>query len=212
MKRLTHKTANDTSTIPQPLPAPALRRTVDVCPTTGGNAAEAGALLTRLIQDESALYAITRDWRYNVESRKFTRLHALLAEQFTEIGVRLVRLAKHSRELRGDNSLGHPDRAPTAHPNIDDQALEGHVIAEVLGRHEAILVVLRRGKAQMADHRIHYGTSQLLADLIAGHEKDAFILRALLWEVENIAACCDARAGDQMAAASAIVDATRQIQ
>jgi starvation-inducible DNA-binding protein len=181
MKPLNHAA----STIPQLLPARALPRAVNAAPA-GKNAAEAGALLTRLIQDESALYAITRDWRYNADSRKFIRLHALLDEQFTEIGVRLVRLAQHSRELGGGNSMGRAEPAATARLGAGE--LEGQITREVLARHESMLAALRSGKAQIAGDFPQQETTELLADLIADHEKDAFMLRALLWEVENTAA------------------------
>jgi DNA-binding ferritin-like protein len=149
--------------------------------------AEAGALLTRLIQDESALYAIIRDRRCSAASRKFIRVHALLDEQFTEMGVRLIQLAQHIRELTGGNSTGHVERAPTARVNPGDHE-EAQVIRELLAKHEAMLTALRSGKAEMAEHFSRYKTTELLADLIANHEKDAFMLRALLWEVENTAA------------------------
>ena len=146
--------------------------------------AEIGGLFARLVADESALYAITRDWRYDSSGRKFVRLHALLDEQFTEIGRRLVKLVACSRDLDLQVSTEHRGPAPS-HNAPDERTLEGHMIRELLGLHEALPVRLRDGKAILSEHRIYRSAIELLKDLIAEHEKDAFLLRALLWEVQN---------------------------
>jgi starvation-inducible DNA-binding protein len=148
--------------------------------------AEIGQLLARLMADESALYAITRDWRYDSAGRRFLRLHMLLDEQFTEIGRRLVVLAACSRDLNQEVSTGH--RAAVSSPRgPEGDALQGHMIRELLGLHEALLVRLRDGKAITAELGANSSTTELLTGLIAEHEKDAFMLRALLWEVQNAA-------------------------
>jgi DNA-binding ferritin-like protein len=61
------------------------------------------------------------------------------------------------------------------------------MIHELLGLHEALLVRLRGGKALMAELRFYHSTTELLTGLIAEHEKDAFMLRALLWEAQSAA-------------------------
>lgn len=146
-------------------------------------AAEVRELLTRLIQEESALYALTRDWRYNAESRRFIRLHALLDEQFTEIGERLARLAWQSRDFGGGNSMAHGERASTARSGAGER--EAPIVRELLGKHEAMLAALRAGEKQIVAHIGPQKIAALLAEMIGHHEKDAFMLRALLWEVEN---------------------------
>lgn len=148
--------------------------------------AEIGQLLARLMADESALYAITRDWRYDSAGRRFLRLHALLDEQFTEIGRRLVALAACSRDLNQRVSMGHGE-AVSSPRGPEGNALEGHMIRELLGLHEALLVRLRNGKAATAQLRFYHSTTELLTSLIAEHEKDTFMLRALLWEVQSAA-------------------------
>ena len=60
------------------------------------------------------------------------------------------------------------------------------MMRELLSLHETLIANLKRGGA-VASERFHdRETTKLLADLTANHEKDAFMLRALLWEVENI--------------------------
>lgn len=148
--------------------------------------AEVGELLARLVADESALYAITRDWRYDSAGRRFLRLHELLDEQFTGIGRRLVALAACSRGLMLQVSTGHGTAIASPRGPAGD-ALEGHMIRELLGLHEALLVRLRGGNAMTAELPRYCSTTALLTGLIAEHEKDAFMLRALLWEVQNAA-------------------------
>jgi DNA-binding ferritin-like protein len=168
--------------IPQALPA----RPIQDFP--GDRSAENGALLIRLMQEESALYAITREWRYDAASRKFMRLHALLDEQFSEIGTRLVRLAKHNRDLTCWNSTGHSGGGAPSPAVVGDDGLEVHIIRQLLDRHAAMLAVLKHGAAAIGESIHVQATHQLLAELTAEHEKDAFLLRALLWEVQQTAA------------------------
>ena len=156
--------------------------------TNDSAAEEIARLLRRLLADESALYAITREWRYDAMGRKFVRLHTLLDEQFSEIGVRLARLAARSRDLELHVSTGHGGSARCRRSALEDGALEAHIVRELLKLHEALLVHLQAGKTIAADHARENKTTGLLAELIASHEKDAFMLRALLWEVNNCAA------------------------
>jgi DNA-binding ferritin-like protein len=144
-------------------------------------------LFARLMADESALYSVTRDWRYDSAGRKFVRLHALLDEQFTEIGRRLVELAACSRDLDLNISTGHGDVGPRrAEP--DDGTLEVRMMRELLELHEGLLVHLRAGTTMTAALPRDGAIAKLLVALTADHEKDAFMLRALLWEVQNHAA------------------------
>ena len=165
---------------PQPLPAPEPMSANVVRSPSGTRAIS--EMLAGLINDESALYAITREWRYDAAGRRFLRLHALLDEQFSEIGIRLTQLAGRSRDLGAGHATGHGDRAnPRSIPA--DEALESHMLRELLGLHEAMVVSLKRGSLLARDRDDL--TTTLLAALTANHEKDAFMLRALLWEVEH---------------------------
>lgn len=176
----------------QPAPVRALRDDAGSVPAAGRASASAsagmGRLLGRLLSDESVLYAITREWRYDAHGRKFTRIHALLDEQFAEIGVRLVQLAARIQAPGPRASTGPGKRAKPFWPLINDGALEAHMLRELLALHEAMLVHLRSGKSMAITQLYHVATIDLLTDLIAAHEKDAFMLRALLWEVQNTAA------------------------
>jgi DNA-binding ferritin-like protein len=116
------------------------------------------------------------------------RLHALLDEQFSEIGIRLTRLAARSRDLGAWHSTGSGERAAAAGERMASGALQAYIIRQLLDRHETLLTSLRRGTALVAGSVYGDKTFALLADLTAEHEKDAFMLRALLWEVQKTAA------------------------
>ena len=176
----------------QPMPALASHDAAASAPAAadfhGSASAEMGPLLARLLGDESALYAITRDRRYDAVGWKFVRLHTLLDEQFTEIGARLVQLATRSRALNLHILTGYSDWAQPFRTAVEDDVLEAHIMRELLDLHQALLVRLQAGMVMAADRLNDSDTTNLLADLIASHEKDAFMLRALLWEVQNPAA------------------------
>jgi len=68
---------------------------------------------------------------------------------------------------------------------VAQDPMPARAIRELLRLHEALIASLNRGN--LASQQSHdRKTTNLLADLTANHEKDAFMLRALLWEVENI--------------------------
>jgi DNA-binding ferritin-like protein len=117
-----------------------------------------GRLLGRLLRDESVLYAITRQWRYDARGRKFFRLHALLDEQFAEIGVRLVKLAARIPAPGPRASAGHLERIRPIRPLINDGALESHMLRELLALHEAMLVHLQSGKTMAITQLYHVAT------------------------------------------------------
>lgn len=145
-----------------------------------------GEMLAGLINDEAALYAVTREWRYDAAGRKFLRLHALLDEQFSEIGTRLTQLAARSRELGARSSNGCGNHATPSRATVPNDALQIYMLRELLGLHAALIDGLKRG-SMLASGQFHDSeTTDLLARLTANHEKDAFMLRALLWEVENV--------------------------
>ena len=168
-------------------PLPALEYRAIATHMTSHDAGAVGKMLESLIRDESALYAITREWRYDAAGRKFVRLHLLFDEQFSEIGIRLTRLAARSRELGSWNSIGHGDAARSPREAVADTTLQAQMIHETLSLHEALLADLKRVSAVIRRRFQDQDTIKLLADLTADHEKDAFMLRALLWEVRNIA-------------------------
>jgi starvation-inducible DNA-binding protein len=150
-----------------------------------GETSTIGEVLAALLNEESALYAITRDWRYDTAQRQFVRLHALLDEQFSEIATRLMRIAARSRDLDAWNTTGHGERATQPMTTVAGGASQQDIIRQLLGWHETLIANLKRGSNVASKRLGDRETKAVFLDLIASHEIDAFMLRALLWEVEN---------------------------
>lgn len=169
--------------IGQPCPAVQAAATASGAPAIDRKTV--GKMVTSLIHAESALYAITREWRHDAAGRKFSRLRLLLDEQLSEIGVRLTRLAARNRDLGSRDSTGHGDIASAPRTDMATGALQAFMIRELLKRHEMLVVMLKRGPGVTGGRFPDNETAGLMAALAADHEKDAFMLRALLWEIEN---------------------------
>lgn len=106
-----------------------------------------GKTLEGLIGAESVVYAVTREWRYHAANRGSKRSHALLDEQFTEIGVRLMHLAARSRAIGGWNSTGHGDIASMPRFALAGGALQTYMIHERLTLRENLAVRLQRTRS-----------------------------------------------------------------
>lgn len=178
---------DDSSPIPFPIiahPVRVLAAPVDVAEKDlGGNPIT--QLLARILREESALYAITREWRYNTAALKFLRLHALLDAQFSDIGIRLTQISGRCLALNGWTATSPGERGPDLGTPAPEQELEAHILRHLLGLHDAMVTRLRSGSALIEERFHDRPTVALLADLGANHERDAFMLRALLWEVQH---------------------------
>ncbi|MES2695162.1 MAG: hypothetical protein V4773_16935 [Verrucomicrobiota bacterium] len=173
------------ASIGQPLPAFEPREPARRVATDDSARADLEQLLSDLTGAESAIYAITREGLHDAAERKFARLHALLDENFLDLGIRLTRLAARSRELGCEPYTGHGDRVPAQRKRVEESEREPSMIRELLGGHEAMSGKLRTASAASADRFRDRATAELLADLASQHERDAFMLRALLWEVQS---------------------------
>lgn len=173
---------------PMARPRPALQPEAPAAGAAASDRKAVGKMLTSLIHAESALYAITLAWRYDAAGRKFVRLQRLLDEQFSEIGIRLSRLAARSRELGAWHGTGQGDGGAAPQAAVANGALQSYMIRELLGLHEAMVARLKRTRCVTGGRSADHETAGLLAALAAEHEKDAFMLRALLGEVERVAA------------------------
>jgi DNA-binding ferritin-like protein len=169
-------------------PCPAFERPLADAAAISGESEAMGEMLAGLLNQESTLYGLTREWHYDARGGRDRRLQALLDAQFSELGLRLTQLAARSRELGFSSLAGHGQRTASPRAVVAAGVLEAHLLRELLGLHEALSVGLRRGSS-VAQGQFHdRKTAALLAGLAARHEIDAFMLRALLWEVENVPA------------------------
>ncbi|HVU36098.1 MAG TPA: hypothetical protein VHE61_21835 [Opitutaceae bacterium] len=157
-----------------------------------------GTRLTRIAACEQALYAVTYDSRYDAEFRQFASLHALLDRQLADIGARLIRLGKCTGEVDGGSGGIRPRARDGIAVRRKPGGNERDTIRLLVSTHRGVLSRLREATLVRAGHFEDVITAKLLADLIAGHEEDAFQLRALLWEFNHSWARTD-RVADETA-------------
>jgi len=151
-------------------------------------AVEIGRLLNLLLAQENMIFTVMQDHRFNPTERTFARLRSSLGDQFQEQGARLAHISRRTRALGKRAHTGWADfmaHRPTREPTA---AVDGDVVRELIKLHEEIVAKLQAGITLSTEGFGDGETANVLADLVAEHEKDAFMLRALLWEDEAICA------------------------
>jgi hypothetical protein len=159
------------------------------CPTPAWNDANAplqgcveGSFrqaMAGIIAEESELFAITRDWSYEAFRRRFVQLYALLEELLREIGVCMTWILACVA-----NPEAHPpeDAIPPRKSAVTVDALQVDIARLLLRRHEDLIARLKSTNSASNTGHNDRTRRMVLADLTAERQKDAFLLRALLWE------------------------------
>jgi len=83
------------------------------------------------------------------------------------------------------NCTGRGYNLPQSSGLMVGGALQTYMIRELLALHGALVDSLKLGRAVTCGRFPDTKSAELMAALAGDHEKDAFMLRALLWEVEN---------------------------
>lgn len=141
------------------------------------------APLARIAADEATLYAVASEMRGAAPGQD-SRLRVMLEQHLSEMAPRIGRLAEciggTAREYaRRENPRQGRLTAPEGGEDDCD------AIRALFARHRGLLSLLRDATTVRAAHFEDELTAKVLADLIAGHEEQAFKLRALLWEYRN---------------------------
>jgi starvation-inducible DNA-binding protein len=139
-------------------------------------------VLTQVLSDEHVLYMKLRNYHWNVEGAHHRELHALFAEQYRIIEMRIDEVAERMRTL-GAPAIGtmteylqrsllreHPGRSLAAKEMLHD----------LLECHCEVVRFLRQVFASPTDVDLDVGTADLLTRLIQDHEKMAWVLRATM--------------------------------
>ncbi len=139
-------------------------------------------ILNQALADEIVLYAITRNYHWNVVGPRFHDLHVFFETQYEELAKIGDAVAERAR------SLGGPARG-TLEESLKNSQLEERpgqeltakdMIDHLLQSHGAIIGRLRKDLATCADKYHDMGTNNFLTDLMERHEKMAWMLRACL--------------------------------
>ncbi len=137
-------------------------------------------LLRGTLADLYVLYTKTRNYHWNVEGPLFHDLHKFFESQYEELDGSIDEVAERLR------ALGHYAPGSLAEFLKEARLKEdggGSVAAEamvvnLLGDHEAVIRGLREDVQKTADIG-DAGTSDFLTGLMEGHEKMAWMLRAM---------------------------------
>lgn len=134
--------------------------------------------LRHALADTYALYGKTHGYHWNVVDGRFSQLHALFEEQYTELWGALDEMAERIR-VRGTYApQGFGALANLSSINGGDPTLSGQaMIEDLLEGHRTVIAVLRRAlsTAEDGDDPV---TVDVLTGRLAAHEKHAWTLRA----------------------------------
>ncbi|MDX2161676.1 MAG: DNA starvation/stationary phase protection protein [bacterium] len=141
-------------------------------------------LLNRHLANGYVLYTKTRNYHWNVRSRRFAELHEFFEEQYDQLAEAVDQYAERARQLGGMAAgtlaeflqLATLKEEPGVYP--DPQTM----IRNLLTDHEAVIRSLRADVDRTSDELHDTGTSDFLTAMMENHEKMAWMLRAHLVE------------------------------
>lgn len=143
---------------------------------------EVGQMLNLLLADESALYAITRDYHWNVTGPQFLSLHQQFETQYGQLADRIDDIAERARAI-GVGARGNwADLTSAARLSAEPGAglAATQMISALLALHEELIAQMRTDSAACTARYQDAGTADFLTGLMAWHEKTAWLLRSQL--------------------------------
>ena len=143
---------------------------------------EVGKMLNLLLTDEYVLYVTARDYHWNVTGPEFHSLHKQFEAQYGQVADWIDQVAERTRTIGAVARGSWSDLMKTARSSADPGfgLSPAHMLAELLGLHEEIIVQLRTDSKACARQFNDAGTSNFLTGLMEQHEKCAWMLRAQL--------------------------------
>lgn len=140
------------------------------------------ALLNTLLADEYVLYVKTQNFHWNIKnSMNFNDLHLFFGKIYAEVACTIDMVAERVRALGGAPFGSMSEFIKNARLKEEDGAVasDKEMIKKLLDDSEAIIRSLRANIQKTAELN-DMGTNNMLADLIAKHEKTAWMLRSYL--------------------------------
>ncbi len=147
--------------------------------------AQAGPLLNSVLADEYVLYLATRSYCWNATGPDAPRLRQMLGAQIREIDGRLDRLAWQVGSVGDWTRLGPTELAADGRPAVAPGAglTVPAMVAGLCDLHDEMILRLKTAVGMCTDRVGDSGTADLLGDLLALHERDLWMLRALRWDL-----------------------------
>lgn len=134
--------------------------------------------LSGVLDDAYSLMVQTHLYHWNVRGPLFEPIHKLLQEHYEALFASVDEVAERIRQLgfpapTGTSSFPSGVSVPSAMPE------EEAMLADLLGRHESVIKRLRP-LSEDADDNKDYVTQDLLNEMLAFHEKAAWMLRSTI--------------------------------
>ncbi|NNU15348.1 DNA starvation/stationary phase protection protein [Parvularcula sp. ZS-1/3] len=136
--------------------------------------------LKRVLGNTYALYLKTHGYHWNVEGPSFKSLHELFEEQYTQMWQSIDEIAERIRMLGTFAPMGGEILAGATIDTADNSVPSANgMVQNLVAGHEAWLEDTAAALNE-AEEAGDTATETLLGDLITGHEKMAWMLRASL--------------------------------
>jgi starvation-inducible DNA-binding protein len=138
-------------------------------------------ILNKLLADEFILYAKTRNYHWNIESKSFMEMHKFYEAQYTELATIIDEVAERVRKI-GHYAEGRlKDFLKLASLEegeyTDNQTTQ---IKNLLDDHETLARNIRQHIGEVEDKHKDVGTADFLTGVLKQHETMAWMLRAYL--------------------------------
>lgn len=134
--------------------------------------------LGEVLDDAYSLMVHTHVYHWNVRGRLFEPLHKLLQEHYEALFESVDEIAERVRQLGHQVPAGDvkfPSGLDIPMPMPGEEVM----VADLLARHESVVRKLRPLSAD-ADEERDFVTQDLVNELLAFHEKAAWMLRSIL--------------------------------
>ncbi len=153
---------------------------MNASPSSSASGAALAEGLRRALADTYALYGKTHGYHWNVTGPNFASLHLMFEGQYNELWAAVDDLAERIRALgvlapQGFAAVANLSSINGGDPEKDASAM----VEDLLAGHEVVIATLGEvmTTAEAADDQVTQG---LIADRLAAHEKQAWMLRSTL--------------------------------
>jgi starvation-inducible DNA-binding protein len=136
------------------------------------------ASLSQVLDDTYSLLVQTHLYHWNVRGPLFADIHKLLEEQYQALFESVDEVAERVRQL-GYPVPGKMESFPTGVRVPASMPSEEAMIADLVSRHEGVTRKLRKLSTD-ADDQHDYVTQDLANEMLAFHEKAAWMLRSII--------------------------------
>lgn len=136
--------------------------------------------LSRLLADTYALYLKTQNFHWNVTGSLFGILHEMFETQYTELAAAVDEIAERIRAL-GEPAPGSFARFSTLTSlTAADGSPDAFAMIRELAEGQEAVARTTRGLFAATERAKDEATADLLAERLKAHEKNAWMLRAML--------------------------------